>query len=102
MDLIEIDVICADPLQARINRSKNMLAGEPLLVRPGSHRAPDLCRQNVIFALARIFAKRSAGHLFTGANRIDVSRVEEIDPAFNGLFEEGLALLGIKKPWPHF
>ena len=46
MDLIQVDVIGTQPLQAVVDRMHDVLAGQPPVVRVISHRHVDLRRHN--------------------------------------------------------
>ena len=47
MDLVEVNVIHAEALEARLTAGDHVLAGEPDVVRPLLHREADLCRRAV-------------------------------------------------------
>ena len=87
MDLVEIDVVGAEPLQAGVDLGQDRLARQAGAVRPLAHAAVDLGRDHHLVA-PREVEQRAADDLFAGAVRIDVGGVEEVDAEVERLLDE--------------
>ncbi len=80
MDLIEVDIVGPEPLQAGVDLGENMLAAEPEAVRPScrgivgaeAHLGRD---HQVVAALAR---EPAAEDLLRSAEAVDIGGVDEI------------------------
>jgi hypothetical protein len=94
MELIEIDVIDAEPLQASVTGTHQMMTRQPGIVRARSHRKPRLGRQQHIAALA---PDRLAHHLLSRSGRILVRGVEHVDTGVERDVDQAcrVALVGI-------
>src|SRR6185437_15788128 len=77
MDLIEVDDIGPEALQARLAFADQMPAGEAAVVGPLSHRIASLGRDQ--HAGLSFRAHRLADQFLRGAGGIDVCRVDQID-----------------------
>src|SRR5580704_12583220 len=97
MDLVEVDVIRSEPSQTGIHLHENRPARQTGAIRTRSHAAPDLGGEHDIVAL-REFLERPPHDLFAGANRINVRRVEEIDPGLERLGDERTTVALIECP----
>src|SRR5690348_3628436 len=77
MDLVEIYIVSAEALQARLRRGDNVTARTAAQKRTVTHRHPELgCDDGVAAALA----ERLAQHFFGGAAvAIDVRGIEQRD-----------------------
>jgi len=87
MDLVEVDVIHAEPLQRGVDRLHDVLAREAARVSARAHRVEDLGGDDDLVALGE-FLQGAAEDLLARADRIHVGRVEEIDAAFERLANE--------------
>ena len=98
MNLIEIDIISAEPLQTQIDLAKNGLARKAFSVRIARpHFAVDLRGDHDLAALG-VFLHRAAKKFFAGAERIDVGRVVEIDPGFERALVKRLRGFFVQRP----
>jgi hypothetical protein len=97
MDLIEIDVIGAEPPQARVDLGHDRPARQAGPVRARAHPPVHLGRDHDLVA-AREILQRPAEDLLAGAVRIDIRRVEEIDASLQGPLDEGAAFLFVERP----
>ncbi len=77
VQLVEVNMVDAEALQAGVAGGDQMVARQPYLVRSLAHAEPSLGRdQRAVAATAQDFAQ----DLLRGAGRIDVGRIEQIDP----------------------
>src|SRR6185369_3803171 len=97
MDLIEIDVVCAEPAQARVDFNHDRLAREPARVGSCAHRVEHLGSKHYFFAAGEV-AQRASNNFFAGAVGISVGSVEEINAEFERSLEKGATLFFIKTP----
>ncbi len=79
MDLIEVDVIRAQPAQAVVDGVHDVFAREALLIRIVAHGVEDFGGDHHTVPRWAKFLKTAAQDLFTHAQRIHVGRVEEVD-----------------------
>ena len=77
VDLVEVDVVDAEPAQARLARRDQVEAGETRVVRPVAHRHAGLGRQHHALPPA---LQRLAEDLLGQAARVDVGGVDQVDP----------------------
>jgi hypothetical protein len=92
VDLIEVDIIHAEPTQAVVDLGENRLARQPSAIGAGTHPAIDLGSDDDLVA-AREILDRAAEDFLAVAERIAVRGVEEIDACFERLLDERPALL---------
>jgi len=78
VDLVEVDVVGVQSVEARARLVEDVLAGEPLSVRPVVHSAVHLRRDGEFLAVA--LGDGLPENLLALAVRVDVRRVEEGDP----------------------
>ena len=93
VDLIEIDVVQLQTLQARLARLDQMHSRGAGRVGPCPHRAEPLGRDHHVLPRHLEIAQRLAGHLLGNALGIDVGGVEEIDPGVERPADETLGVL---------
>ena len=79
VDLVEVDIVGAEPLQALLYRIHDMAARRAAIVRTGAGCAGALGGQHDIGALAPGVLHRLAGDLLGEALRVDVGGVDEVD-----------------------
>jgi hypothetical protein len=84
VDLVEVDVIGAEPSQGRVDRVEEVLAGQPLVVGSGAHRGADPGGKHVLLTASEELVEQPAGDLFADAQGVDVGGVEEDDPTVGG------------------
>jgi hypothetical protein len=97
MDLVEIDIVGAQALQAGVDLVEDGLARQAAAIGAGAHLHIDLGRQHDLLALGEI-AQGAADDLLAGAVGVDVGGVDEIDAEFQCLLDERPTLLLIKGP----
>src|SRR4051794_29441479 len=97
VDLVQVDVVGAEPPEAVVELPQDRLAGEPRAVGAGVHPAVHLGGQDDVVAVGEV-ADRPAGDLLAGAVGVDVRGVEEGDPAGQGLLDEPAAVLLAEGP----
>ncbi len=97
MDLIQVDVVQPEALERCVDRRQDMLASEPASVL-ARHRLPvHLRREHVLLAREEI-AEHAAAEPFALATVVDVGGVEERDPAFDRVADDGLGLVLGERP----
>ena len=78
VDLVQVDVVGAEPAQAGVDLGHDRLARQPGAVRARAHPAVDLGGDHD-FVAPREVGQRTADDLLAGAVRVDVGGVEEVD-----------------------
>ena len=101
MDLVEVDVLHLQPAQGIVTGLEDVFTTEAAAVRPGPHRAVDLGRHDDIVARGHL-AQPPAGNLLADAVRVDVGRIEEVDPGFEGDGEMLTRLVSADRPGAPF
>ena len=66
VDLVEVDVVGAEPSEARVDRAEDVLAGEAAVVRARTHRPVDLGGEDDRVAGGEV-AERPPEHLLARA-----------------------------------
>ncbi len=97
VDLVEVDVIHAEPPQRRVDAVEEMLARQALVVRTVAHRQADLRGDDDLVALRELL-QRAPGDLFADAARVHVRGVEEVDAALERAFDERPARRFVERP----
>jgi len=97
VDLVEVDVVGLEALEALIEFEEDLLAAETLGVGVVAHCVEELGGDNGVFAFGVGF-EEAAEDLLAGAYGVDVGGVEEVDAEVKGLFEEGLAFGLVEGP----
>jgi hypothetical protein len=97
MDLIEVDVIHAEPGQAGVDLDKDRLARQPGAIGARAHAAVNLGR-DYHFVAPRKIPNRPAEDLLAVAERVAIGGVEEIDAGFERLLDERSAFLFVEAP----
>ena len=94
MDLIQVDIVRLQAPQAGLDLLEDRRAGEPLSVRPLSHPAPDLGRQDHPVAPA---VQGLADDLLAAAAAVDVRGVQKVDPRVERAVDhtQGEGLVGL-------
>src|SRR6185369_1258823 len=99
-DLVEVDVVEAEPLERAVDRREDVLPREPAAVLAG-HRPPvDLRRDDVLLTHPEELAEQPAGHDLALAAVVDVGRVEEDDPAVYRALDDRLGGRLVERPFP--
>ena len=100
MDLVEVDVVEAEPLEGRINRSQDVLARQaaPVLAQHGP--TVHLRRDDVLLAHTEELAQHPAGDDLALTAVVDVRCVEEDDPALDGPAHDRIRRRLVKRPRP--
>ena len=93
VDLVEVDVIELQPLQARLRLVEDVVARCAALVRPVAHGAEDLGGHHDLIARHADILQRLAGDLLRQAPGVDVRRVEKVDARIEGGAQELVGLL---------
>ena len=97
VDLVEIDVVHAEPAQAVVDLGHDRLARQAGAVRAGAHPAIDLGGDDDLVAAGEVL-DRAAEDLLAVAERIAVRGVEEIDAGFERLLDERAAFFLAQAP----
>src|SRR6185369_2398035 len=87
MALVEVDVVCAEPLQRRVALLHDVLPREPAVVGAVAHREVDLGGEEVV--VSRDPLESPPSHLLGRAAPVDVRRVEEVDAELEGAMDAG-------------
>ena len=77
VEVVDVDVVGAEPAQARLRRAHHPFARQPAAIRVLSHAVAELGRQHPLVALRRDRAPR---HLFRHALGIGVRGIDEVHP----------------------
>ena len=101
VDLVEIDVIGAEPAQAVVDGVQDVLARQAALVRVVAHRVEDLGGDDDAVARGEVL-QRAPSDFFAHADGVHVGGVEEVDAGFQRAAEEGPALLFSSTQSRHF
>ena len=88
VDLIEVEVVRPQALQAGVDTFHDVLATESARVGAGSHGIEDFRRDDVVIPLG-VFRQPFPGYHFAFPGRICISRIEEIDAEIEGFLEVG-------------
>ena len=92
VDLVEIDIIGAEPAQAVVDLVEDRLARQAGAVRAGAHAVEHLGGEHDVLAPGEIL-DGAADDLLRGAVRIDIGGIEEIDPELERLADQRAARL---------
>ncbi len=84
MDLVEIDVVELQPLQALVDRMQDVGTRQPDLVGPGAHLAAHLGRNHDGIARHSQCLQRLAGQALGASGVIDVRGIQKIHAAVDG------------------
>jgi len=93
VDLVEVDVVDAEPVEARVRLVDDVLPREPAPVGSIAHLAVDLRRDDELVAV--VGGDRLADDLLGFAAGVDVGGVEEVDARVQRLADEVDALLAV-------
>ncbi len=97
VDLVEVDVVDAQPAQAVVDLGQYGFARQTGAVRAGVHTAVDFCRQHDLVPLG-VFPEDLADDLLAAAVRVNVGRVEEVDARIKGLADDGPGRVLVQAP----
>ncbi len=97
MNLIQIDVVGAEPAQAGVDGSENGFTGQAAAVRSLEHRDEYLGGDDHGFALRKIL-QGAADDLLGGAVGISIGGIEEVDAGLRGLAKQGTGLVLGQRP----
>jgi len=97
VDLVEVDVVGAEPAQAVVDLCEYFLPGQPGAIRPLPHRVAELGGYDDGVAVGEVI-QCPAEDLFAGALGVHAGRVEEVDTGLEGVLDQGAALLLAQRP----
>src|SRR5277367_228652 len=97
MNLVEIDIVRAEPAQAGIHLHEDRLARQPRAIRAGAHATPHLGGEYDVIPLRELL-QSATGNLFTRPGGVDIGRVEEIDTGLERLREERTTVALVERP----
>ncbi len=97
VDLVEIDIVHPQPRQAVVHRLHQRLARQTARIGGLLPGQESLGRDHNLVAPCE-FGQQAPDHLFRGAARIHVRRIEEVDPRLHRLADEGTAFVLRKHP----
>jgi hypothetical protein len=87
VDLVEVDVVGAEPGEAVIDLGHDRLAGEPFAVGAGPHGVAQLGGDHHVVAVREVL-QRPAEDLLARALRVHVRGVEEVDARVQGVADQ--------------
>ena len=90
VDLVEVDIVGAEPLQAGLDRIHDVPTRGAAIVRALAHGAGRLGGEHDIRALPARIAHRRAGDRLAEAFGINICGVDEIDPRIERSRDEGI------------
>ena len=97
VNLVEVDVVGAEPPQAVVDLGHDRLAGQAPPVRPRPHRVAQLGGNHDVVAVREV-TERAAEDLLAGAVRVQVGGVEEVDASLEGMLDERAAGFLVQRP----
>ncbi len=89
VDLVEVQVVGLEPLQAAVHLVDDVSAAQPRLVDAGRHAPAHLAGQHHLAAVHPQVLEGLAQQPFAGAHGIDVGGVEEVHAAFERAPHQG-------------
>ena len=98
MDLVEVDVLGAEPGEGCVDLFEDRLARQALPAGAVVHLPPHLGRQDDVLA-ASVAGDSAADHLLGCATLVHVRCIPEGHPHLDGLPEEGLCIGIVECPW---
>ena len=87
MDLVEVDVVGAEPTERGVDGVEEMLAGQPAVVRTVTHGEEGLGRDDDLRPGAEV-AHGATENLLADSVGVHVGGVEEVDARLNGALDE--------------
>src|SRR5215207_5615886 len=97
VNLIQIDVVRAEPSKARVHLGHDRLARQSCPVRALMHAAMNLRRDHQFIAPAKV-PQSPPDDLLAAASRIHVRRVEEVDSTLKRSTDQRPAVLLVQRP----
>src|SRR5262249_13883764 len=97
MNLIEVDILHAEPRKAGIDLGKDRLARQPGAIGTRSHAAVDLGGDHHLISAGEILYRTTENFLAV-AERVAIGGIEKIDTGFERFLDEGAALLLAEAP----
>ncbi len=97
VDLVEVDVVGAEPAQAVVDLGHDRLAGQPHTVRPASGPSIDLAGQDD-FVTTAVFAEDLADDPLAAPGGVDVRGVHEVHPGLQGVQHHRPGLVEVQGP----
>ncbi len=98
VNLVEVNIVCAQPAQAVVNGVHDMFARKPFLVGVVTHGKEHFgCNHQLVARWPKVF-QGAPQNLLTGADGIHVRGVKEIDAGFERLFDKRAALFLFQHP----
>ena len=97
VDLIEVDVVGAEPAEARVDLCHDRLARQPGAVRPRPHPSVHLGGEHNLLARDEV-PERPADDLLARPARVDVRGIEEVDPGVERAADKRPALVLLQRP----
>src|SRR4029077_20148950 len=96
VDLVQVDVIELQALQARLQSGDDVAARRAAHIRARAGRVEDLGRDDDVLARYLQVAERLAGDLFGAAVGVDVGGVDEVDAGIERAADDALRFLLLK------
>src|SRR5207248_5034849 len=96
-DLVQVHVVGAQPAQAVVDLGEDRLAGQAGSVGAGAHPAVHLGGKHDLVPIG-VLGERAADDLLTGAVRVHVGGVEEVDAGLHRAPDEGPAGFLVQRP----
>src|SRR3954447_5843313 len=100
VDLVEVDVVEAEPLQRGVDRGEHVLARQARAVHPGHRSAVHLRGDDVLLARGEQLLQQAAGDHLALAAVVDVCGVEEDDAALRRPAHDRFRSLFVERPGP--
>ena len=94
MELVEVNVVGAQPAQARLDLGHDVIAAVAPVVGAVVHLPADFGRQHHLIALA---GHRAAEQFLAATETIGVGGVEEVDTHVEGRADQPLRLVGVEQ-----
>ncbi|MNV61764.1 hypothetical protein D3C71_1542880 [compost metagenome] len=97
MDLVKVDIVGAQPLQACVDLRKNCFSGEAGAIWSRLHSAVDLGGDDDVVS-GYVVSDRTAENFLARPVRVDIGGIEEVDPEFDRPADKWPALLFWQRP----
>ena len=99
VDLIEIDVVMAEPLQRSVASRENVLAGKAAAIGTFGEREEALRGKNIVLAVRELF-ENLARHFFTDTFRVHIRGVKKVEAELERTLDVRASLVFAEDPRP--
>ena len=101
VDLVEVDIVGAQPLEGRVDGGEQVLSREAAVVRARPRREVGLRREHVVVSAREELREQPSGDLLAAAARVHVGGVEERHARLDRVPHDRLRILLRELPGPN-